>query len=85
MKLFTAKNIAIVCPTKNQPNKVVRLLTSIAALHEKPQQIIVADGGHNLKPVIALQEKFKDNLSLLSRDRAGPAKESCTQTPKTTN
>ena len=61
MKLFTAKNIAIVCPTKNQPNKVVRLLTSIAALHEKPQQIIVADGGHNLKPVIA---PFKKNLKI---------------------
>jgi glycosyltransferase involved in cell wall biosynthesis len=61
MTLFTAKNIAIVCPTKNQPIKVVRLLTSIAALHEKPQQIIVADGGHNLKPVIA---PFKKNLKI---------------------
>ena len=53
MTLITAKNVAIICPTKNQPNKVVRLLTSISALHEKPHQIIVADGGHNLKPIIA--------------------------------
>ena len=60
MTLITAKDVAIVCPTKNQPKKVVRLLTSIAALIEKPDQIIVADGGHNLKPVVApFRQKLK--------------------------
>ena len=52
MTCFTSKNVAIICPTKDQPLKVARLLNSICELKEKPCQIIIADGGKNLQPVI---------------------------------
>ncbi|MDC1120355.1 glycosyltransferase family A protein [Alphaproteobacteria bacterium] len=51
MTPITAQNVAIICPTKNQPEKVLRLLKSVSRLDEKPHQVIIADGGHNLKPV----------------------------------
>ena len=46
---LTAKNVAIICPTKNQPEKVLRLLSSVAELDISPHQVIIADGGHDLK------------------------------------
>ena len=52
MTRITAQNVAIICPTKNQPDKVLRLLESIVQLDEKPHQLIIADGGHNLKPIL---------------------------------
>ena len=63
MTQVTAKNVAIICPTKNQPTKVLRLLESIVHLDEMPQQIIIADGGRNLKPFLTA---FYSN-SILSR------------------
>ena len=59
---FTSKNIAIVCPTKDQPLKVARLLNSICELKEKPHQIIIADGGKDLQPVI---DDFIDRLNVI--------------------
>ncbi len=59
--MITASSIAIICPTKNQPEKVKRLLTCLSALDEKPAQVIIADAGHNLKPVV---EPFLDALPL---------------------
>lgn len=50
---LNAKNLAIICPTKDRPKKVRRLLASIAASTIQPGQVMIADGGHNLKPVVA--------------------------------
>jgi glycosyltransferase involved in cell wall biosynthesis len=62
MTCFTSKNVAIVCPTKDQPLKVTRLLNSICDLNEKPYQIIIADGGKDLQPVI---NEFADRLNVI--------------------
>ena len=62
MTPITARNVAIICPTKNQPDKVVRLLESIVQLSEKPHQVIIADGGHNLKPIL---NTFIQQLNLI--------------------
>lgn len=62
MKPITEQNVAIICPTKNQPSKVRRLLQSITQLDKKPHQVIIADGGHNLKPVISA---FSEQLNLI--------------------
>jgi glycosyltransferase involved in cell wall biosynthesis len=70
MTLITAQNVAIICPTKNQPDKVLRLLESIVQLDEKPHQVIIADGGHNLKPILtAFIERL--NLTCLYCPEAG--------------
>ena len=52
MTPITAQNVAIVCPTKNQPDKVLRLLGSITQLDERPHQVIIADCGHNLETIL---------------------------------
>ena len=62
MTPITGRNVAIICPTKNQPEKVLRLLESIAQLNEKPHQVIIADGGHNLKPITTA---FTADLNLI--------------------
>jgi glycosyltransferase involved in cell wall biosynthesis len=62
MTCFTNKNVAIVCATKDQPHKVTRLLNSICGLKEKPHQIIIADGGKGLQPVI---KEFADRLNVI--------------------
>lgn len=54
-------NIAIICPTKNQPQKVKRLLNCLQKLKDKPGQIIIADGGHNLKELVL---SFKKDLPI---------------------
>ena len=59
---ITEKNVAIICPTKNQPHKVKRLLESIAKLEEKPNQVIIADGGQNLMSTISA---FSEELNLI--------------------
>lgn len=53
--------VAIICPTKDQPQKVKRLLLSICKLKSLPGQVIVADGGHNLKPLV---DQFTQSLNL---------------------
>ena len=62
MTPITAHNVAIVCPTKNQPDKVLRLLGSIAQLDDSPHQVIIADGGHNLEPILTT---FSERLNLI--------------------
>ena len=62
MTYFTSKNVAIVCPTKDQPLKVTRLLNSLCDLNEKPYQIIIADGGKDLQPVI---NQFSNRLNVI--------------------
>lgn len=58
---ITPDQIAVICPTKDQPEKVKRLLTCLAASTIKPGQVLIADGGHNLRPVIKV---YKDYLNL---------------------
>ena len=62
MTAITTQNVAIICPTKNQPEKVLRLLESIVQLDEKPHQVIIADGGHNLAQITAT---FTAELNLI--------------------
>lgn len=62
MTTITAQNVAIICPTKNQPDKVLRLLGSITQLDEKPHQVIIADGGQNLQPILT---RFTEQLNLI--------------------
>lgn len=70
MTPITLQNVAIICPTKNQPYKVLRLLNSIVQLDEKPHQVIIADGGHNLEPILtAFIEQL--NLTCLYCPEAG--------------
>jgi len=59
--MISPQQIAVICPTKDQPEKVKRLLGSLAASKIKPGQIIIADGGHNLKPVV---EQFQNRLKV---------------------
>ncbi|MGU9962173.1 MAG: glycosyltransferase family 2 protein [Candidatus Puniceispirillales bacterium WSBS_2018_MAG_OTU23] len=59
--LITADEIAIICPTKDRPDKVVRLLGCIVASQLKPAQVLIADGGHNLKPIT---KPFEDRLNI---------------------
>lgn len=59
--MITPQHIAVICPTKDQPAKVKRLLDCLACLENKPGQIIIADGGHNLKTVV---EPFQDRLNV---------------------
>jgi len=67
---ITAQNVAIICPTKNRPDKVMRLLNSITQLYQRPYQVIIADGGHNLKPTVnALSTEL--NLICLYCPKAG--------------
>lgn len=60
MKL-TPKDVAIICPTKNQPEKVLRLLDSVANLKVRPHQMIIADGGHSLKGRL---DRYSTDLNL---------------------
>ena len=46
-KAVTADELAIICPTKNQPQKVIRLMESLKTCGIKLTQIIIADGGNN--------------------------------------
>ena len=59
--MIASNQIAIICPTKDRPEKVWRLLESVANSSILPGQIIIADGGHNLKPVVA---KFGSRLNV---------------------
>lgn len=61
MTSIKASNVAVICPTKDNPSKVTRLLECLAALTEKPGQVIIADGGHNLKPLL---QEFAGSINL---------------------
>jgi len=49
---INAAQIAIICATKDRPDKIRNLLESVARLESQPGQILIADGGHNLKPLV---------------------------------
>lgn len=59
--VITEDQVAVICPTKDQPQKVRRLLHNICNLKSAPGQIIIADGGHNLKPLV---DQFAKSLNL---------------------
>ena len=49
---INAAQIAIICATKDRPDKIRNLLESVASLDSQPGQILIADGGHNLEPLV---------------------------------
>ena len=57
MEPITNREIAIVCPTKDRPEKISRLLSSLEQQTELPGQIIISDAGSGmsilLKPIRA--------------------------------
>ena len=53
--------IAIICATKNRPDKIRNLLESLARLKSQPNQILIADGGHNLKSLV---KKFAGRINV---------------------
>ena len=59
--IITEDQVAIICPTKDQPQKVERLLLNICNLKSMPGQVIIADGGQNLKPLV---DQFAKSLNL---------------------
>ena len=61
MKNPNFSNIAIICPTKNQPEKVQRLLGCVKNLIHKPGQVIIADADHNLSKII---RPFKNDFKI---------------------
>ena len=65
MTKINASSVAIVCPTKDQPVKIKRLLTCIEHLNTKPAQVLIADGGNNLKAIV---EGFKKNINVICLD-----------------
>ena len=59
---INASSVAIVCPTKDQPIKIERLLTCIQNLNVKPAQVLIANGGNNLKTIVS---GFKKNMNVI--------------------
>ena len=56
------KDVALICPTKDRPLKVSRLLASLSKLPEAPSQVLIADGGSGLESVI---EAFASRLNII--------------------
>ncbi len=61
LPLITPEQIAIICPTKDRPGKVKRMLKSIVESTVHPGQVLIADGGHNLAPIT---KTFEDILNI---------------------
>ena len=55
------KEVAIICATKNQPDNIKRMLDSIVESQTEIGQILISDGGKNLKKVIEL---YKNKLNI---------------------
>ncbi len=49
---ISSAQVAIICATKDRPDKIRNLLESLARLKSQPNQILIADGGHNLKSLV---------------------------------
>jgi len=58
-KPITSRQVAVICATKDRPEKVASLLKSVAGLTVKPGQVLIADGGHNLRSLVT---KFQPRL-----------------------
>ena len=50
--MIDATQIAIICATKDRPDKIRNLLESVTRLRCQPSQILIADGGHNLESLV---------------------------------
>lgn len=55
------QTIAVVIPTRNRPEKLHKVLTSIANSSVKPRQVVVVSSGENVQTII---DKFKESLSI---------------------
>ena len=53
MPNYCANQFAVICATKDKHDSVRALLSCLSIQSKKPGQIIIADGGHNLKPLVA--------------------------------
>ena len=73
---ITPEQIAIICPTKDQPKKVIRLLGCIARSEVKPAQVLIADGGHNLEFIVkALDAVIKTHAPEIVHANKNPENE----------
>ena len=61
MPSSSADQFAIICATKDRHDSVKTLLASLSSQSEKPGQIILADGGHNLRTLAA---EFRETLDI---------------------
>ena len=50
--IITPDQLAVISPSKNQPEKVRRLLECFVRSNVKPAQIIIANGGGNLRSIV---------------------------------
>ena len=64
-QVITPDQLAVICPTKDQPEKVERLMKCFVQSNVKPAQIIIADGGKNLKAII---DPFAELLNCMRLD-----------------
>jgi glycosyltransferase involved in cell wall biosynthesis len=62
MKMITKNHIAIVCPTKDRPDRVLQLIKSIADQTEIPAQVIVTDSGKGNEQI---NEIYGDKINIL--------------------
>ena len=60
IKVFP-KDVVLVCATKDQPDKVKRLLNSLSLQTSKPGQIIVCESGDIFPDII---DKYKENFNI---------------------
>lgn len=51
-QIINARQIAIICATKDRPDKIRNMLERVASLETQPGQILIADGGHNLEQLV---------------------------------
>lgn len=62
MKPVTNSEVAIICPTKDRPKKISRLLNSIKEQTKLPGQIIISDTGTGNENIL---ETYSDRLNIL--------------------
>lgn len=48
-----ARDFAVLIPTRNRPEKVAKLLSSIASSNRKPSQVIIVASGDDIWPIIS--------------------------------
>ena len=65
MEPITNREIAIVCPTKDRPEKISRLLSSLEQQTELPGQIIISDAGSGNEHIA---ETYSGRLNILHLD-----------------
>ena len=58
---YSGKDVAMVIPTKDRPEKVREFLTSVAAQDTKPGLIVFVDSGESIEPVL---QDFKGQLNI---------------------